>query len=163
MVGLPSVGFPPLSSLSSPSFSSSCGILARGGSEVVVVAHPVGGGCASENFVLGAQSGPSRNNGLLSRDTVGVNVELTIDAWPLGRDAGLKRLRVSSNAEKQTKFTKCEFKFEIRRRLSSQVDRPSRRRYFSSLRTRSNTRSTSSLAAWHQWSKSPILTKDFTI
>ena len=131
---------------------------------MVAASLVVGGGCADENFAKAApRSGATRNTGLLSRDTAGVNVELTIDACPLGQDAGLKRLRASSNAEKQTKFTNCEFKFEIRRRLSSQVDRPSRRRYFSSLRTRSNARSTSSLAAWHQWSKSPILTKDFTI
>ena len=118
-----------LSSLSSPLSpllpSPPPVVSSRGGSEVVVVAHPVGGGCASENFALGAQSGPSRNNGLLSRDTAGVNVELTIDARPLGRDAGLKRLRASSNAEKQTKFTSCEFKFEIQQRLSSLVDNPS--------------------------------------
>jgi len=99
----------------------------------------------------------------LSRDTAGVKIKLTIDARPLGRDAGLKHLRASSNAEKQTKFTNYEFKFEIRRRLSSRVNRPSRRRYFSSLRTRSNTRSTSSLAAWHQWLKFPISTQDFAI
>jgi len=44
------------------------------------------------------------------------------NACPLGRDVGLKRFRASSNAQKkQTEFTNCEFKFEIRRRLSSRV------------------------------------------
>src|SRR6202050_3563644 len=56
-----------------------------------------------------------------------------------------------------------EFKSEILRRPSSRDDNPSWRRYFSSLRTRSITRSTSSLASMAQWSKSPILTQDFTI
>ena len=86
----------------------------------------VGGGCANENFAkVAPRSGATRNTRLLSQDTVGVKIELMIDTCPLGRDAGLKRLRVSSNAEKQTKFTNCEFKFEIRQRLSSGVDRPS--------------------------------------
>ena len=131
---------------------------------VVAVRLVVGGGCADENFALSAPwLGPSHNNEVSLREAMGVETELTIDTCPLNRDDGLKRFRASSNVKTLTKFTNCEFKSEIQQRLSSLVDRPSRRRYFSSLRTRSNTRSTSSLAAWHQWSKSPILTKDFTI
>jgi len=132
---------------------------------VVVVAARlvVGGGCADKNFTLSApRLGPSCNEVSL-REAMGVETELTIDTCPLDQDDGLKRFCTSSNVKTLTKFTNCEFKSEIRQRLSSLVNRPSQRRHFSSLRTRSNTRSTSSLAAWHQWSKSPILTKDFTI
>ena len=74
-----------------------------------------------------------------------------------------KRARAVSNIENWTKFTNCEFKSKILWRPSSQDDNPSWRRYFSSLRTRSIMRSTSSLASMAQWSKSPILTQDFTI
>jgi len=69
----------------------------------------------------------------------------------------------SSNVENLTDFTYCDVKSEIRQRLSLRDDNPSLRRYFSSLRTRSITRSTSSLASMHQWSKFFILTQDFTI
>ena len=151
----------PFTSLLSAVTSPFWGDLMRGGEVVVVVV--AGGGCADEKLVSSARSGPSRNNKLLLRGVAGVKTGLSVDARPLVRDGGLKRLHASSNTEKQTKFTNCEFKFEIRRRLSSLVDNPSRRRYFSSLQTRSITRSTSSLASMHQWSKSPILTKDFTI
>ena len=137
-------------------------VIAWGGGETVVVVVVAGGGCADEKLVSSARSGLSRNNELLLRGTMGVNIMLTIDAHPLGQDVGLKRLHASSNTEKQTKFTNCEFKFEIRRRLLSRVDSLSRWRYFSSLRTRSITRSTSSLASMHQLSKSPILTQIFT-
>jgi hypothetical protein len=82
---------------------------------------------------------------------MGVEIELLINARLLDQDARLKHLHVSSNVKKLTKFTNCEFKSEIQQR------------YFSSLQTRSSMRSTSSLAAWHQWSKSSILTQDFTI
>jgi hypothetical protein len=60
-------------------------------------------------------------------------------------------------------FTYCEWSLEIRQRLSSGVDNPSLRRYFSSLLTRSIMRSTSSLASLHQWWKLLNFTQDFTI
>jgi hypothetical protein len=151
----------PFSSLLSGVTSSFWGDLTRRGEVVVVVV--AGGGCTDEKLVTSAWLGPSCNNKLLLRGIAGVKTGLSVNAHPLVRDGGLKRLHVSSNTEKQTKFTKCEFKFEIQQRLSSLVDNPSQRRYFSSLWTRSTMRSTSSLASMHQWSKSPILTKDFTI
>ena len=153
---------PPFFFLLSGVTSSFRGVVAWGGGETVVVVVVAGGGCADKKLVSSAKLGPSRNNELLLRGTMGVDIVLTIDARPLSRDVGLKRLCASSNTEKQTKFTNCEFKFEIQWRLSSRVDSPSRRRYFSSLRTRSITRSTSSLASMHQLSKSPILTQIFT-
>ena len=153
---------PPFSSLLSAVTSSFWGVVAQGGGETVMVVVVAGGGCADEKVVSSARSGPSRNNKLLLRGTVGVNIVLMIDACPFGRDSGLKCLRASSNTKKQTKFTNLKFKFEIQWRLLSRVDMPSLRRYFSSLQTRSITRSTSSLASMHQWSKSPILTQIFT-
>src|SRR6202790_2008881 len=62
-----------------------------------------------------------------------------------------------------TRFTYCDLSVEIRQRLSSGMDRPSLRRYFSSLLIRSITRSTSSLASVHQWWKLLYLTQDFKI
>jgi hypothetical protein len=48
-------------------------------------------------------------------------------------------------------------------RPSSQDDNTSSQRYFLSLTANLIMKSTNSLAGWHQWSKSPILTQDFTI
>jgi hypothetical protein len=66
------------------------------------------------------------------------------------RELARRRLTARSNVEKQTNFTNWEVKFEIRVEPSSRVDRPSRRRYFSSLRTSSIMSSTSLLAQYCQ-------------
>ena len=117
----------PFSSLLSGVTSPFWGDLTCGGKVVVVVVVVVaGGGCADDKLVSSARLGPSRNNKLLLRGVAGVKTRLSVDARPLVRDGGLKRLHASSNTEKQTKFTNCEFKFEIQRRLSSLVDNPSR-------------------------------------
>ena len=113
----------PFSSFLSGVTSSFWGDLTHRGEVVVVVV--VGGGCTDEKLVSSAWLGPSRNNKLLLRGIAGVKTGLSVNAHPLVRDGGLKHLHVNSNTEKQTKFTKCEFKFEIQQRLSSLVDNPS--------------------------------------
>ena len=104
---------PPFSFLLSAVTSSFWVVVTWGGGKTVVVVAVTGGGCANKKLVSSARLGPSHNNELLLRGTMGVNIMLTIDAHPLGQDVGLKRLHASSNTEKQTKFTNCEFKFEI--------------------------------------------------
>jgi hypothetical protein len=114
--------------------SSFRGVLAWGGGEVVVV------------VVVAGQVAVLTKNSLVQHGRGHLATTICCCRYCGGQDRFIGRrtparsrwwaqaLTASSNTEKQTKFTNCEFKFEIRRRLSSLSDNPSRRRYFSSLR-----------------------------